>query len=162
MSNLTKAVNLPLQNNVLPLVSNNAPVASNENNLGNLSNNSGNNMIVRMTKNIPVDVNSEVPLHERWNSAVEKCPPPVPNGGLYGGPQAVGEHASIHVIPTATNMIHHNLRSANPPPGAINQYPGTNRDKNNYVAMPGVCWYADTHPVNTGPFSIKVIDTLEL
>ena len=67
-------------------------------------------------------------------------------------------YASIHVIPTATNMIHNNLRSANPPPGAIHQYPGTNRDRNNYIPMPGVFWYNDTHHVNQGPYSIKVIE----
>ena len=61
-----------------------------------------------------------------------RAPPPVPNGGLFGGPQAMGEYASIHVTPTATNMIHNNLRSANPPPGATEQYPGTNRLGNNY------------------------------
>ena len=70
----------------------------------------------------------------------------------------MGDYASIPVIPTATNMINNNLRSANPPPGAINQYPGTNRDKNNYIPMPGVYWYNDTNPVNKGPYSIKVID----
>ena len=70
-----------------------------------------------------------------------------------------GPHASIPVVPTATNMIHHNLRSANPPPGAIHQYPGTNRDKNNYVPMPGVYWYADTHPTNVGPHAIKITDS---
>ena len=158
MSYQTKSLNLPLredpQNN---LNNRNIPVAANENNQ-NLNNNLQNNQLVKMTRNIPVDLNSEVELHERWNSPETRAPPPVPNGGLYGGPQAVGEHASIHVIPTATNMIHNNLRSANPPPGAINQYPGTHRDRNNYVAMPGVCWYNDTHPINKGPFEIKVID----
>ena len=62
------------------------------------------------------------------------------------------------LTPTATNMIHNNLRSANPPPGATEQYPGTNRLGNNYVAMPGVYWYADTHPVNKGPFEMKVTE----
>lgn len=120
--------------------------------------NINNSTLVKVSKNIPVDLNSKVPLNERWNSYNTQAPPAVPNGGLFGGPQAVGEYASIHVIPTATNMIHHNLRSANPPPGAINQYPGTNRDTNNYIPMPGVFWYNDTHPVNNGPFAIKVTD----
>ena len=156
MSNLTKSVNVSPNNhnNLVPQAAN-----INNNNLNNL--NANNNTIVKMRKNIPVDVNSEVPHHERWNDEVTKYPDPLPNGGLFGGPQAVGEYASIPVIPTTTNMIHHNLRSANPPPGAIHQYPGTNRDRNNYVPMPGVCWYNDTHPVNQGPYSIKVIDKLE-
>ena len=70
----------------------------------------------------------------------------------------MGDYASIPVIPTATNMIQNNLKSANPPPGATSQYPGTNRDKNNYIPMPGVYWYHDTHPMNVGPYSIKVTD----
>jgi hypothetical protein len=130
--------------------------ASNEVDLPN--NNLNQNNIVKVNRNIPVDLNSEVSLHERWNSPNTRAPPPVPNGGLFSGPQAMGDYASIPVIPTTTNMIHNNLRSANPPPGAINQYPGTNRDKNNYIPMPGVYWYNDTNPVNKGPYSIKVID----
>lgn len=159
MSNLTQSVNVtPTQQNNL-VVSNNA-VAANAYQVNNNANINQNNNIVKMKKkNIPVDINSEIPLHERWNDELTRCPDPVPNGGLYGGPQAVGEYASIHVIPTATNMIHHNLRSANPPPGAIHQYPGTNRDRNNYIPMPGVFWYNDTHHVNQGPYSIKVTDS---
>lgn len=106
--------------------------------------------------NIPVDVNSEIPLHERWNDENTRYPDPAPNGGLFSGPQAVGPHASIPVIPTATNMINKNLLSANPPPGASEQYPGTNRLGNNYIPMPGVYWFNDTHPINTGPYAIKV------
>ena len=109
------------------------------------------------TKNIPVDINSEVPLHERWNCEHSRVPKSAPNGGLFGGEQAVGPYASIHVVPTTTNMINRNLLSANPPPGAEKQYPGTNRSNNNYVPMPGVYWYNDTHPVNKGPFSMKVV-----
>ena len=40
-----------------------------------------------------------------------------------------------------TNLIHFNLRSANPPPGATEQYVGTDRLGNNYVPMIGVNWY---------------------
>jgi hypothetical protein len=158
MSNLTKSVEVAVtnQNN---LVANNNVMAANEDNYA--MNNLQENNIIKINRNIPVDINSEVPHHERWNSHDEPAPPPVPNGGLFGGPQAVGEYASIHVTPTTTNMINNNLRSANPPPGAIHQYPGTNRDRNNYMAKPGVCWYNDTHPVNKGPFSIKVIDNTQ-
>ena len=56
-------------------------------------------------------------------------------------------------------MITKNLLSADPPPGATTQYPGTNRSDNNYIAMPGVYWYNDTHPVNKGPYSMKVVDS---
>jgi|UniRef100_A0A6C0J9I5 hypothetical protein len=107
--------------------------------------------------NIPVDVNSKIPLELRWHDENTKAPDPVPNGGLFGGPQAIGPYASIYVTPTATNLINNNLRSANPPPGATEQYIGTNRMGNNYIPMPGVYWYNDTHPVNKGPFAMKVV-----
>ena len=108
--------------------------------------------------NIPVDVNSKIPHELRWNDELTGAPEPVPNGGIFGGPQAVGPYASIPVTPTTTNLINKNLRSANPPPGATEQYPGTNRDGNNYVPMPGVYWYNDTHPINKGPYSMKVVE----
>ena len=38
------------------------------------------------------------------------------------------------------NYVHHNLRSANPP-GATEQYVGTDRLGNNYVSMPGTYWF---------------------
>lgn len=107
--------------------------------------------------NVPVDVNSKVPHELRWSDENTAAPEPVPNGGLFGGPQAVGPYASIHIVPTTTNLIHKNLVSANPPPGATEQYPGTNRSGNNYIPMPGVFWYNDTHPVNYGPYAIKVV-----
>lgn len=68
-------------------------------------------------------------------------PDPLPNGGLFGGPQSTGPWANIPVIPSDTNLIHYNLRSANPPPGATEQYVGTDRLGNNYAPMIGVYWY---------------------
>jgi len=68
-------------------------------------------------------------------------PPSAPNGGLYSGPQSTGPWANIPVIPSGTNLIHYNLRSANPPPGATEQYVGTDRLGNNYSPMIGVYWY---------------------
>uniref|UniRef100_A0A6C0EXZ5 Uncharacterized protein n=1 Tax=viral metagenome TaxID=1070528 RepID=A0A6C0EXZ5_9ZZZZ len=68
-------------------------------------------------------------------------PDPLPNGGLFGGPQSTGPWANIPVIPSDTNLIHYNLRSANPPPGATEQYIGTDRLGNNYAPMIGVYWY---------------------
>ena len=104
-----------------------------------------------------VDVNSKIPLELRWNDELTAAPEPVPNGGLFGGPQAVGPYASIPVTPTTTNLINKNLRSANPPPGATEQYIGDNRLGNNYVPMPGVNWYNSAYDRNKGPFTIKVI-----
>ena len=147
------------QNNGVEVQLNNGVVVA-SNNVAALNNDIKNNenIVKVVNENYPVDLNSEVPLLERWNSPDSRAPEPVPNGGLFGGPQAMGEYASIHVTPTAANMINNNLRSANPPPGATEQYPGTNRSGNNYQAMPGVYWYSDTHPVNRGPYSIKVTD----
>ena len=64
-----------------------------------------------------------------------------PNGCLYGGPQSTEPWANIPVTPSGTNLIHYNLRSANPPPGATEQYVGTDRLGNNYNPMIGVYWY---------------------
>ena len=162
-NNLNNAMNIANnnQNNGVEVQLNNGVVVA-SNNVATLNNDIKNNQnIVKVVnENYPVDLNSEVPLIERWNSPETRAPHPVPNGGLFGGPQAMGEYASIHVIPTATNMINNNLRSATPPPGATEQYPGTNRSGNNYQAMPGVYWYSDTHPINKGPYSIKVTDQL--
>lgn len=69
-------------------------------------------------------------------------PPPQPslNGGLYTGepfaPSA--PWGTVPVVPDAGYMIHYNLRSANPPLGAIYQYPGSIRPGNNYTPMYGI------------------------
>jgi hypothetical protein len=68
-------------------------------------------------------------------------PAPLPNGGLFMGPQATGPWANIPVVPSDANLIHFNLRSAMPPPGATQQYVGTDRLGNNYAPMIGVYWY---------------------
>lgn len=88
-----------------------------------------------------VDEKTNVDFHSRSSSPLTSMPPPAKNGGLYGGEQSTRPWASIPVTPTATNLINNNLRSANPPPGAIVQYVGTSRIGNNYTAMPGVKWY---------------------
>ena len=64
-------------------------------------------------------------------------PAPLPNGGLFKGPQSSGAWANIPVIPSDLNLIHYNLRSAHPPPGATEQYVGTDRMGNNYAPMVG-------------------------
>ena len=96
----------------------------------------------------PVDTNNTIPMKKRW-----QIPKPTHNAGLYSGPAFNGPWGNIPIIPTTTNLIHYNLRSANPPPGAITQYPGTNRLGNNYIAMPGVYWYTSNKKC---PYKIKV------
>jgi hypothetical protein len=68
-------------------------------------------------------------------------PDSLPNGGLYNAPQVTAPWGNIPVVPSGTNLIHYNLLSANPPPGAIDQYVGTDRMGNNYMPMPGVYWF---------------------
>ena len=67
-------------------------------------------------------------------------PPPKLNGGLYTGEpfEENAPWANVPVIPDVDYMTFVNLRSANPPPGAILQYPGYERKGNNYQSMPGV------------------------
>jgi hypothetical protein len=67
-------------------------------------------------------------------------PPRALNGGLYTGEEFKkgSQYGNVPVIPDTGYMIHYNLRSANPPPGAIYQYPGTTRPGNNYNKMIGI------------------------
>ena len=67
-------------------------------------------------------------------------PPRKLNGGLYTGEPFKKDsiHANVPVIPDTGYMIHYNLRSANPPPGAIYQYPGNIRPGNNFQHMIGI------------------------
>ena len=68
-------------------------------------------------------------------------PPSLPNGGLYNSPQVTAPWGSIPIVATDSNLIHLNLRSANPPPGATEQYVSTNRLGNNYTSKTGVYAY---------------------
>lgn len=88
------------------------------------------------------------------NTSVPDSPP---NGGLFNAPQATGPWANIPVIPTDLNLIHYNLRSANPPPGAIVQYVGTDRLGNNYAPMIGVNWYNPNNNMR-GMYNMVVVD----
>ena len=115
----------------------------------NVSNNASN-------KDYKVLGNTPIPPGERASNPFDVMPPRPPNGGLYGGPDCDRPWLPIDVTPTATNYIANNLRSANPPPGAIEQYVGTNRLGNNYTAMPESYWYNNTTELNPGPFNLKV------
>ena len=108
--------------------------------------------------NYPVDIQSNVPSHLRATDKDTVMPPSPANGGLYNAPQVMEPYGSIPVVPTATNYVHYNLRSANPPPGAIYQYVGTNRLGNNYTAMPGVCWLNNKNKEQDNKYQIKVVN----
>lgn len=88
-----------------------------------------------------VDENGLVPPELRASGPNDAMPMSPPNGGLYGGQQSTKPWSNIPVVPTVANLIHYNLRSANPPPGATEQYPSTERLGNNYIAMPEIKWY---------------------
>ena len=83
-----------------------------------------------------------------------KLPGPSYNGAVTIGEPCQGGHCSLPVTPSDSNLIHNNLRSANPPPGATVNYPGTNRLGNNSLKMPGIDNYTGTES-NPGPFNIK-------
>ena len=80
-------------------------------------------------------------------------PKPSPNGGLYTGPEPPtnAPWASISVTPDVDYMINQNLRSANPPPGAIYQYPGNIRPGNNFQPFTGLTPYIGRP--GTGPYN---------
>ena len=60
-------------------------------------------------------------------------PRPAPNGGLYTGLpfESGAEYANVYVRPSWAYMNSVNLRSADPPPGALEQMPAHNRPGNN-------------------------------
>lgn len=74
-----------------------------------------------------------------------EVPSSLPNGGIFMGPQSSEPWANIPITPTDTNLIHYNLRSANPPPGATEQYVSNDRMGNNYSPKIGVYWYNPEH-----------------
>jgi hypothetical protein len=76
-------------------------------------------------------------------------PPPSLNGGLYTGePFAHGAPwANVPATPDASYMVHFALRSANPPPGAIYQYPAAIRPGNSYTYMYGVSKVPGPYPI---------------
>ena len=107
-----------------------------------------------INQNYSIDVNSNVPLHLRDNNPFTQINRNTVNGELYGGNESNKPWMPIKVTPTATNFIQRNLLSANPPPGATEQYVGTNRIGNNYTAMPNIHWFNPSS--STGPYHLKV------
>ena len=79
----------------------------------------------------------------------QQPPPPTLNGGWYtGAPFMEGAPWRTHnVTPDVAFMINNNLRSAQPPPGATSQYPGSYRPGNNAQSMPGVIPYKKTNDI---------------
>lgn len=74
-------------------------------------------------------------------------PPPQLNGGWYTG-TPFPENApwrNVVVTPDVSYMIHTNLLSANPPPGASQQYPTSYRPGNNAPVMTGTQSYGPSN-----------------
>ena len=103
----------------------------------------------------PVDVAGKVNEVSRDKNPSTKIKDSPVNGGLYGGIQSERPWSSIAVTPTATNYIYNNLRSANPPPGATEQYVSLDRFGNNYSPMPEVKWYNPVTKSGSGLYKIK-------
>ena len=70
----------------------------------------------------------------------QQPPPPAWNGGWFTGEpyDKDAPWGTVPVIPDVSFLIHNNLLSAQPPPGANIQYPGSFRPGNNAQAMPGI------------------------
>ena len=107
-----------------------------------------------MNKSYYANQSSTVPLSNQWNSPYSMNPPEQFNGGLYTGEPFNGPHGNIPVIPTAYYMTHVNLKSANPPPGAMNQDIGENRPGNNYLAT-NKLWYVPKNNDSYGPYELQ-------
>lgn len=101
-----------------------------------------------------------VPPAFRMRGPTSQMPPAPRHGGLFSGEESHYPWNAIPVTATMTNYIQNNLRSANPPPGATEQYVGTPRMGNNYAPMPGTYWYNPTGE-QQGKYSIKVTHQCE-
>ena len=86
--------------------------------------------------------------------AENTVPGPSYNSAVTTGPPCQGGHCGIPVTPLDSILIHHNLASAQPPPGANISYPGTAHLGNNLNQMPGISQYRGT-ALNHGPFAIQ-------
>ena len=109
------------------------------------------NCDIKLNKTVSED--NEIPHGQRANLNTA-MPPPPKNGGLYSGKQVNHPWMPIPVTPTDTNMIMENLKSANPPPGALSQFVSNIRPGNNYVSKPTVYQYTNSDEFNCGPFNI--------
>ncbi len=79
----------------------------------------------------------------------QSTPQPSVNGGWYTG-TAFPKDApwrNFPVNPEVSYLIHRNLRSAAPPPGATEQYPTSFRPGNNAPSMPGVLQYSSSNNI---------------
>jgi hypothetical protein len=96
---------------------------------------------------------TSMPLDAYKKSAGLDLPAPTLNGGLYVGESfpCNAPWGNIPVVPDSSYLINQNLKSANPPPGAVFQYPSGDRPGNNTAIMPGV-------EKSKGPFNLLLVN----
>lgn len=100
-------------------------------------------------------------MFSTYDSSKYVSPPkPLLNGGLYTGePFAKGApYGNVSVVPDADYMTHYNLRSANPPPDALYQYPGGLRPGNNYQSMPGIMYGTNPYNISLSSAPCKTVN----
>lgn len=76
------------------------------------------------------------------------------HGGLYNSQSTGKDWHAIPVMPSMESMMA-NLASANPPPGAMHQFIGTERPGNNSVSMQGVYRY-QPNPAHPNMYNINL------
>jgi len=87
------------------------------------------------------------PCYERAPPA-GTLPPPSHNGGLFTGEPFLpgAPWRNFPAVPDSYYLIHHNLRSADPPLDALYQYPGGNtRPGNNHTYFKGISSFTPVH-----------------
>lgn len=86
-------------------------------------------------------------------------PPRALNGGLFTGEPFLegAPWANIPVIPDTDYMTNVNLRTANPPPQALYQYPGNVRPGNNFQNNTGLQPYDGTKAGFDLPYNFSCI-----
>jgi hypothetical protein len=84
-------------------------------------------------------------------------PPRALNGGLYTGEKFYegAPWANVPVVPDVNYMTNVNLRSANPPPKALFQYPGNVRPGNNWQENTGL------EPISNYNFACVSCETIK-
>ena len=86
-------------------------------------------------------------------------PPRALNGGLYTGERFLegAPWANVPVVPDVDYMTNINLRSANPPPQALYQYPGNTRPGNNYQQNTGLTPYKGIGDFAERPYNFSCL-----
>lgn len=106
-------------------------------------------------------VSRYITLEDSEKKQLPFVPPPQPslNGGLYTGVpfEKNAPWANVPVIADADYMTHINLRSANPPPQALYQYPGNTRPGNNFQLNTGLKKYEGDRGFEGKPYNFSCI-----